>query len=119
MITLQLNTYKNVEGGTVGRILSYYDLCDLPYGYNQADKDLDFSEFMTEEEAEEAEGRRQERELEEARRREEEAWLLVEEERRALEQREEERRLELQMNLREDLQSRRRPLLVLSHLRHY
>ena len=76
-MTLQLNTYKNVEGGTVGRILSYYDLCDLPYGYNQADKDLDFSEFMTEEEAEEAEGRRQERELEEARRRGEEAWLLV------------------------------------------
>ena len=64
MTTLQLNTYKNVEGGTVGRILSYYDLCDLPYGYNQADKDLDFSEFMTEEEVEEAEGRRQERELE-------------------------------------------------------
>ena len=62
MTTLQLNTYKNVEGGTVGRILSYYDLCDLPYGYNQADKDLDFSEFMTEEEVEEAEGRRQERE---------------------------------------------------------
>ena len=66
MTTLQLNTYKNVEGGTVGRILSYYDLCDLPYGYNQADKDLDFSEFMTEEEVEEAEGRRQVREQDSA-----------------------------------------------------
>ena len=110
MITLQLNTYKNVEGGTVGRILSYYDLCDLPYGYNQADKDLDFSEFMTEEEVEEAEGRRQERELEEARRREEEAWLLLEEERRALEQREEERRRQKKIKIREEpSQEKKRP----------
>ena len=86
-----MNTFKNVEGGTVGRILSYYDLCDIPYGYNNngVDKDLDFSEFMTEEEMEECEAKRQEREEEELRKKEEEEWLMKEEERRAKEEEEE------------------------------
>ena len=87
----QLNTFKNVEGGTVGRILSYYDLCDIPQtpqGNSAVDKDLDFSEFMTEEESEEAELRRQQREEEELRKREEEEWLLAEEERKAKEEEE-------------------------------
>ena len=87
--TFQLNTFKNVEGGTVGRILSYYDLCDIPQPTNTAvDKDLDFSEFMTEEETEEVELRRQQREEEELRKAEEEAWLLAEEERKAKEEEE-------------------------------
>lgn len=90
----QLNTFKNVEGGTVGRILSYYDLCDIPQqaGNSAVDKDLDFSEFMTEEESEEVELRRQQREEEELRKREEEEWLLAEEERKAKEEEEETRR---------------------------
>ena len=90
----QLNTFKNVEGGTVGRILSYYDLCDIPQhaGNSAVDKDMDFSEFMTEEESEEVELRRQQREEEELRKREEEEWLLQEEERKAREEEEETRR---------------------------
>ena len=77
-----------MEGGTVGRILSYYDLCDIPQGNTQVDKDLDFSEFMTDEEIEESELRRHQREEEELRRREEEEWLLAEEERKAREEEE-------------------------------
>ena len=93
-LNFQLNTFKNVEGGTVGRILSYYDLCDIPQqaGNSTVDKDLDFSEFMTEEESEEVELRRQQREEEELRKREEEEWLLAEEERKAREEEEETRR---------------------------
>ena len=78
-----------MEGGTVGKILSYYDLCDLPYGHNTVDKDLDFSEFMTDEEMEATELKRQERELEELRRKEEEEWLVMEEQRKAREEQEE------------------------------
>ena len=75
-----------MESSTVGRILSYYDLCDIPYGQDVVDKDLDFSEFMTEEEKEESEVKRREREEEEARRREEELWLEREEEKRRKEE---------------------------------
>ena len=81
-----MNTYKNVESSTVGRILSYYDLCDIPYGNDAVDKDLDFSEFMTEEEKEECEMRRLEREEEERRKREEEEWLVGQEEKRRKEE---------------------------------
>ena len=81
-----MNTYKNVESSTVGRILSYYDLCDIPYGHDAVDKDLDFSEFMTEEEKEESEVKKREREEEERRRREEEEWLEKEEEKRRKEE---------------------------------
>ena len=81
-----MNTYKNVESSTVGRILSYYDLCDIPYGQDTVDKDLDFSEFMTDEEKEESDLKRQEREEEERRRREEEEWLEKEEEKRRKEE---------------------------------
>lgn len=84
----QLNTYKNVEGGTVGRILTYYDLCDVKYPNNK-DPDLDFSEFMTDEEREEAELRRLEKEEEERLREEEEERLRIEEEKRAKELEEE------------------------------
>ena len=60
----------------MGKILSYYDLCDIPYGHDGVDKDLDFSEFMTEEELEVAELRRQEREEEARRKKEEEEWSV-------------------------------------------
>ena len=83
-----MNTYKNVESSTVGRILSYYDLCDIPYGHDTIDKDLDFSEFMTEEEREESELKRLEREEGERRKREEEAWLIGQEEKRRKEEEE-------------------------------
>ena len=77
-----------MEGGTVGRILTYYDLCDVKYPNNK-DPDLDFSEFMTEEEREEAELRRLEKEEEERLREEEEERLRIEEEKRAKELEEE------------------------------
>ena len=93
---LQLNTYKNVEGGTVGRILTYYDLCDVKYP-KAGDDDLDFSEFMTEEEKEEFELRKLEKEEEERLRKEEEERLRKEEEKRAKEI-EEERRKQERMN---------------------
>ena len=72
----------------MGRILSYYDLCDIPYGHDTIDKDLDFSEFMTEEEREESELKRLEREEGERRKREEEAWLIGQEEKRRKEEEE-------------------------------
>ena len=109
MIFLQLNTYKNVEGGTVGRILSYYDLCDLPYGYNKdIDKDLDFSEFMTEDEIEAVELKRQEREQDELRRLEEEQWLVEEEERRAREEEELEKKRLRKMKMQEEARNRKK-----------
>ena len=98
---MQLNTYKNVESATVGRILSYYDLCDIPYGQDTVEKDLDFSEFMTEEEQEECELKRQEREEEEKRRREEEEWLEKEEEKRRKEEEEKAER-KAQMRMKEE-----------------
>ena len=90
---LQLNTYKNIEGGTVGRILSYYDLCDVKYNTN-IDKDMDFSEFMTEEEIEEAALKKEEREEEERLEKEEEEHYRKEEERREQEAEEEKLRAE-------------------------
>ena len=90
---LQLNTYKNVEGGTVGRILTYYDLCDVKYP-KAGDEDLDFSEFMTDEEKEEAELRKLEREEDERLREEEEERLRSEEETREKEAEEEQRKQE-------------------------
>ena len=85
-----------MEGGTVGRILTYYDLCDVKYP-NGKDPDLDFSEFMTEEEREEAELRKLEKEEEERLRQEEEERLRNEEEKRAKDL-EEERLKEEKMN---------------------
>ena len=96
-----MNTYKNVESATVGRILSYYDLCDIPYGQDTVDKDMDFSEFMTEEEKEESELRRLEREEEDRRRREEEEWLEKEEEKRRKEEAEKAER-KAQVRLKEE-----------------
>ena len=46
---LQLNTFNNIEEGTVGRILSYYDLSDRKQCIMEKD-DLDFTEFLDEEE---------------------------------------------------------------------
>ena len=93
----------------MGRILSYYDLCDLPYGYNKdLDKDLDFSEFMTEEEMEAVELKRQEREQEELRRMEEEQWLLEEELRRAKEEEEEERQRLRKIRIQEEERNRQK-----------
>ena len=77
-----------MEGGTVGRILSYYDLCDVKYPRG-VDKDMDFSEFMTEEEIEEAELKRIEREEEEKIKKEEEERVSKEEERKEKEAEEE------------------------------
>ena len=94
---MQLNTYKNVEGGTVGRILTYYDLCDVKYP-PAGDPDLDFSEFMTEEEREEAELMRLEKQEEERLRKEEEERLREEEEKRAKQLEEEERLKQEQLN---------------------
>ena len=76
----------------MGRILSYYDLCDVKY--NTVDKDLDFSEFMTEEEKEEVELRRLEREEEARIKKEEEERLRKEEEKREKEAEEERRKQE-------------------------
>ena len=81
-----------MEGGTVGRILSYYDLCDVKY--STVDKDLDFSEFMTDEEKEEAELKRLETEEEERIRKEDEERVRKEEERKEREAEEERLKLE-------------------------
>ena len=82
--------------------MSYYDLCDVRYPTN-VDKDLDFSEFMTDEEKEEAELKRLEKEEEERIRQDEEERLQKEEERRGKEAEEErikqERLLEIKVVL--------------------
>ena len=73
-----------MEGGSVGRILSYNDLSDVKHPAS-VDDDLDFSEFMTEEEKEEAMLEKKEREKEEKE-------LKKEEEKRILEEKEQKER---------------------------
>ena len=78
-----------MEAGSVGRILSYNDLSDVK-NLVSVDDDLDFSEFMTEEEKEEAKLEKKEREKEEEEmRKEEEERILEEKEQREREAEEE------------------------------
>ena len=90
---MQLNNFQNIEEGTVGRILSYYDLSDRKIMVADAD-DMDFTEFLEPAEQERLAEEERERLEREEREQEEEMNRQVEDiKRRRLEEEEEQERV--------------------------
>ena len=49
---MQLQTYNNIDGGVVGRILSYYDLTDIPLSREERmQKEIDTETLRSEKQA--------------------------------------------------------------------
>ena len=90
---MQLNNFQNIEEGTVGRILSYYDLSDRKIMVADAD-DMDFTEFLEPAEQERLAEEERERLEREEREQEEEMNRQVEDiKRRRLEEEEQQEKL--------------------------